>query len=104
MLAGDLGLRDIVLEGDAKLVTDALAGCCFPPSSIQMIIEGFQRWKFNVHAWQVNHVCRTGNFAAHLMVRNAKLVNESVVWVEDTPPIIECQLIKDVTGSDFCPD
>jgi len=43
LLAGDLGLRDIVLEGDAKLVTGALAGCCSPPSSIQMIIEGFQR-------------------------------------------------------------
>ena len=39
-----------------------------------------------------------------LMARNAKLVNDSVVWVEDTPPIIECQLIKDVTGSDFCPN
>ena len=30
LLAGDLGLGKIVLEGDAKLVTDALAGCCSP--------------------------------------------------------------------------
>ena len=66
-----------------------------------MIIGGIQRWSFNVQAWQVSHVCRTGNCAAHLMVRNAKLVTDSVVWVEDTPPIIACQLNKDVFGLDF---
>ena len=97
-LAGNLGLRNIVMEGDAKMVTDALAGRCSPPSSIQMIIEGFRRWSLNAHAWQVTHVCRTGNFATHLMARNAKLVNDSIVWVEDTPPIIECQVTKDVSS------
>ena len=98
LLASDLGLGNIVLEGDVKLVTDALAGCCSPPSSIQMIMGGIQRWSFNVHAWQVTHVCRTDNCAAHLMARIAKLVNDSVVWVEDTPPIIACQLNKDVSS------
>ena len=101
LLVGDLGLGNIVLEGDAKLVTNALAGCYSPPSSIQTIIGGIQRWSFNVHAWQVTHVCRTDNCAAHLMARIAKLVNDSVVWVEDTPPIIACQLNKDVSGLDF---
>ena len=43
-----------------------------------------------------NHVCRTGNVAAHLMARNAKLVSDYVVWVEDTPPIIQSQVIRDV--------
>ena len=48
-------------------------------------------------------MCRTSNIATCLKARNAKFVDDSVVWVEDTPPIIECQLIKDVTGLDFCP-
>ena len=56
LLARDLGLKDIVLEGDVKVVTDALAGSSSPLSSIQMIIEGFQRWKLNVHAWRVSYV------------------------------------------------
>ncbi|KAL0015534.1 hypothetical protein SO802_002603 [Lithocarpus litseifolius] len=42
LLAGNLGLKDIVLEGEVKVVTDALASSSSPPSSIQMIIEGFQ--------------------------------------------------------------
>ena len=100
-LAGDLGLTNIILEGDAKTVTDALAGRCSPPSSIQMIIEGPWRWSQNVQEWQVSHVCRTSNCAAHLMARNAKLVNDSIVWVEDTPPILECQVFKDVFGLDL---
>ena len=41
LLARDLGLKDIILEGDVKVVTDALAGCNSPLSLIQMIIEGF---------------------------------------------------------------
>ena len=100
----DLPLGALEVEAKAFEEGILLAGCCSPPSSIQMIIEGFQRWKFNVHAWQVNHMCRTSNIAAPLMARNAKFVNDNIVWVEDTPPIIECQLIKDVIGSDFCPN
>ena len=41
--------------------------------------------------------------ATHLMSRNAKFVNDSVIWVKDTPHIIECQDIKDVTVSDQGP-
>lgn len=65
-----------------------------------MIIEGFKRGKLNVHAWKVSYVYRTGYIATHLMAKNAKFVNDNVVWVKDTPSIIECQLIKDVIALD----
>ena len=103
LLAGDLGLKHIVLEGDAQVVTDALMGCSSPPTSIQMIIEGIQRLNCNVLVWKVSKVCRTSNMAAHRMARNAKCVNDSVIWVEDIPPIIEFQVIKDVTVLDHGP-
>ena len=103
LLAGDLGLKHIVLEGDAQVVTDALMGCSSPPTSIQMIIEGIQRLNCNGLVWKVSNVCRTSNMAAHRMARNAKCVNDSVIWVEDIPPIIEFQVIKDVTVLDHGP-
>ena len=59
-------------------------------------MAGAKQWKQMVQVWKANHVRRTGNVAAHLMARNAKLVSDYVVWVEDTPPIIQSQVIRDV--------
>lgn len=41
LLVGNLSLKNIILEGDAKVVTDVLAGYNSPPSSIRMIISSF---------------------------------------------------------------
>ena len=48
LLPGDLGLKQVILEGDAQIVTNALLGKCLPPISIQMIISGARRWKQTV--------------------------------------------------------
>ena len=79
LLAGDLGLNQVILEGDAKVVTNALLGKCLPPTSIRTIISGAKQWKQKVQVWKISHVRRTGNFAAHLMAWNAKLVSDCVV-------------------------
>ncbi|XP_075636935.1 uncharacterized protein LOC142609216 [Castanea sativa] len=48
MLAGDLRLKQVILEGDAQLVINALLGKCLPPTSIQMIIAGAKQWRQKV--------------------------------------------------------
>ena len=83
LLAEDLGLKYVILEGDAQVVTNALSGKCIPPSSIQMFVVGTKLWRQKVQDWKISHVCRTGNHATHLMARNAKLVSDCVVCIEE---------------------
>ena len=48
--------------------------------------------------WTASHVGKTGNEAAHLMAKMTKSLLDCKIWVEDTPPIIADQVLKDVTN------
>ena len=36
-----------------------------------------------------------------ILARNAKHVTDCVIWVEDTPPLIEPQILQDVINLDY---
>ena len=99
-LARDLGLNEVIIEGDAKTVMSALMNSDpqLTPSSIQKVVEGA---KFRLQAfksWQIRHVHRSCNLAAHMLARHACNVPDSLVWVEDTPPMISNQICMDVSN------
>lgn len=56
--AEDLGLKDVVTKGEAKVVLSTLARFDTPPSSIQKVIEGTKKWLQHFHAWKANHINR----------------------------------------------
>ena len=91
-LAWDLGLKDIIIESDALLVTNSLENQSVMPSSIRKVVEGILEGLRKFNAWDVNHTCRSGNSAAHIMAKQAKFLNVCNIWVEDTPPSIACQV------------
>ena len=66
--------------------------------SIQKVVEGSTLSLSCFKVWTASHVCRNGNGAAHLMARMAKSLADCNIWVEDTPPIIADQVLKDVTN------
>ena len=103
LLAWDLGLKDIVMEGDSQLVMLVLKGSVYPASVIQKVVEGSQRCLSHFKTWRDEHVKRNNNKAAHLLARNALFVDDCVIWVEDTPPVIELQIQNDVIAMDFGP-
>ena len=38
--AWDVGIREVILESDSKIVSDALLGLCTPPMIISNILAG----------------------------------------------------------------
>ena len=97
LLAQDLGLKEIIIECDSELVVKALGEQSLLQNFIQKVIEGVKEGLECFKAWRVTHIHGSGNTTAHIMARNAKMLNHCNIWVEDTPPIIADQLQCDVT-------
>ncbi|KAL0011807.1 hypothetical protein SO802_006915 [Lithocarpus litseifolius] len=103
LLAWDLGLKDIIVEGDAQMVIQAINGGVAPAIPILKIIEGSRRCLQMFCSWKAVHTNRKNNTAAHLLAKDARNVKECVIWVEETPPCIENQIKCDVSELDVSP-
>ena len=103
LFAWDLGLKNIVAEGDSLAVVQALKGSITPAISIQKIAEGISWWLKKFDNWKILHARRSSNTTAHSMAKEAKSILESVIWVEDSPLFITDQLMYDVLTMDIFP-
>ena len=103
LLAWDLGLKNIIVEGDTQLVIQVLNGVAAPAIPILKIVEGSRRYLQMFCSWKAVHTNRRNNTAAYLLARESKNVNDCVIWVEDSPPCIENQILNDVIALDVCP-
>ena len=102
-LAWDLGLKHIILKGDAQLIIHALKGYVAPPKTILKIIEGSRNFSQKFSSWKVVHTNRINNSAANVLAREAKTVDKCVIWDEDSLPCIENQLMTDVIAMEISP-
>ena len=103
LFAWDLGLKEVVVEGDSQLVMEALKGNVVPALAIQKIVEGSRWCLSHFKTWRAEQVRRNINGAAHSLARNALFVDDCNIWVEDTPPVIELQIQNDVIAMDLGP-
>ena len=97
IFARELSLNKVILESDAQVVVKSLSEESMAPSSIIMVIEGAKMSLRGFESWVVNHIYRNKNSAAHIMAQDARFVSDVNVWVEDTPPVIEQQILFDVS-------
>ena len=91
-LAWDLVLKEIIIESDLQTVVDALRGKGPIQSSIRKIIEGIEMSLRQFRSWKAVHIRRGSNRAAHILAKHARGVDNCIVWVEDTPLVIEDQI------------
>jgi ribonuclease HI len=81
----ELGLQDIILEGDALQVVNALnfSGRCL--SRFGQIVADAQMIIASLSSWQIVHSPRETNFAAHGLARAAVKHVIDDIWLEDIP-------------------
>ena len=61
LLARHLGLRDVVLEGDSLILSNALKQFTLSPTSIDAIVEGIHELGAEIGVVNFSHVRRIGN-------------------------------------------
>jgi hypothetical protein len=84
----DLGLQDLILEGDSISVVNALRSSNPNWSPHGQIIEDACGILFSRRSWEVLHVKRGANMAAHTLAKDALLKPQEEVWIEECPTCI----------------
>ena len=97
-LAHDLGLWEVEIESDALVIVKAITDAASRPSSILKVVEGIILGLGSFKQWSLSHTSRQNNLAAHIMAREARVLHDCHIWVEDTPPppVIAIQVQLDV--------
>lgn len=89
LFAKDIGVHNIILEGDSLIVYRALTGLSNPPLSMEPLIAGMLTLCKEFRQVQFAHVRRQVNKVAHLLAKHAQSVVDFTPWIEENPCFIE---------------
>ena len=95
IFAKDIGIQEAVFESDSMTVYLALQGLTEPPSSIENVVIGTRQLHF-FHQTAFSHTCQEGNRATHELAKYALFIEDFVIWMEDTSPVIATEVSSDV--------
>lgn len=87
--AKQLGLSDIIMEGDLLLVSRALNQSSSPPDSIDAVIMGISLASLEFQTVYFSHVKRNANSPAHLLAKYAKGIVNQCMWMKNCPSFLE---------------
>ncbi|XP_042972996.1 uncharacterized protein LOC122304797 [Carya illinoinensis] len=96
LLCSELGIKQVPLEGDAKVVVEAINSSSYNSSWDGQVIEDI---KAVVHAqlgWSVTFVGRDGNRAAHATAKLALSLSTECVWMEEVPTEVLPAVVLDL--------
>ena len=96
LLARDIGIHDIILEGDSLVIFNAFCEVSLPPSSIASIVIGMLDLCKVFRRIEFSHVQRKGNRPAHLLAKHAVGIDDFIVWMEENLCFLEQALSHDV--------
>jgi ribonuclease HI len=95
LLGQEMGVQQMILEGDAKQVTEAIRAKEGNDSMIGHLINDVRQCLKNIPRWQVNHVFREANRVAHELAKHALKQANDIVWVDECPSCIRDILLTE---------
>ena len=95
--AWEMGFREVFFETDLCTLKNILIGISMAPASIETITESILAQVDRFRFVSFTHVKRDGNRPAHILTQFAKQVGDFVVWLEETPNLIEDACSEDVS-------
>ena len=96
VFAKDISIHNIILEGDSRIIHNALCETSNPPSSMAAVIQGMQDLCRDFCEVEFSHVRRQCNTSAHLLAKHALGVSNFITWIEENPSFLEQALAHDV--------
>ena len=94
----ELGIAQVVLESDSKIVTDALAEEGVSLSSYGLLIANAKSLSYNFFQLRYSHAKRESNKVAHSLSRYAITISNFIVWMEFVPPQVASVYQADLFG------
>jgi ribonuclease HI len=88
LLGQKMGVQQLILEGDAKRVIDAIRAQDENDSMIGHLIDDVRCCLRCIPRWQVNHVFQETNRVVHELARMALKQANDIDWVEECPSCI----------------
>ena len=101
LLARDIGIQDVILEGESLVIYNALCESSLPPSSVALVVLGMLDLCKEFRRIEFSHVKRKGNRLAHLLAKYAVGIDDFLVWMEENPCFLEQALSHDVPSCFF---
>ena len=86
--AADIGLDNVILEGDSKVVTQALETKDVGLAAFGLLIRDACTLAGNFSDVSYSHTKRKGNKVADSLVKLATNLADCVIWMEEVPPSI----------------
>ena len=94
--AWELGIREVYFETDSSNLKNILTGLSDAPASLEPVTENILAQLDRFRFVSFCHIKRVGNRSAHILAQFAKQVGDFVVWLEETPNLIEDACSHDV--------